>query len=135
PSGVPAPIENPGNVVSSNSDTDSSPQLVASSTSVPFGAQLIAPSLSDPITPFPEAETEQTIKLTSRQQRVLRYLARRHMRSIRVTRRQLAENGEPELTSEDSEPGVSPESQPAEVTPHKTQPLSGVSHLKTQPLG
>src|SRR5258706_6150692 len=75
--GVPTPIENPGNVVSSTSDTDASAQLVASSASLPIvGTQSIAPSLPEPTTPYPELETEQTIKLTSRQQRVLRYLAR-----------------------------------------------------------
>ncbi|HJT55598.1 MAG TPA: PBP1A family penicillin-binding protein, partial [Ktedonobacteraceae bacterium] len=146
---IPASIENPAIVVSSTSETDAIVQLATPSTPVP-ASQL------DPATPVTEEEDEQTITLTPRQQRVLRYLARRHMRNIRIVKRQAPVESEPEgtpessepeavVSTEENEPGATPESRepepvvateskPTEVTLRKTQPLFGIAHLKTQPL-
>ncbi|HZU67488.1 MAG TPA: PBP1A family penicillin-binding protein [Ktedonobacteraceae bacterium] len=128
--GIEASGGNAGTVVSSTSDTGAIAPLQA------IDAQSIVPSQLDPVTPLPEEEGEQTIELTPQQQRVLRYLARRHMRNVRVTRRQSAGNSKPGEIEEsgEPEPTVNPESSPAGVTSHKTQPLAGIFHFKTQPL-
>src|SRR5437588_101785 len=143
--GVPAPdpIEMPGNVESSPPGTAADAQLIAYTTPLSVGAQLNGPStpepitpvpdvvaqltplqISDPITPLPQSDTEETIELTLQQQKVLRYIARRHMRNIRISKRQHSGNSASEAIDENSQ-GVS----------HlKTQPLTGITHLKTQPL-
>ena len=147
----------PANTNETTEEQVSSPQHTDPITPLPAStAQSNSSSQLDPVTPLPEEEDEQTITLTPRQQRVLRYLARRHMRNIRVVKRQApeesrpgmtresgepepvaaTEENEPEATPESSEPEpiVATESKPTEVTLHKTQPLFGVAHLKTQPL-
>src|SRR5579885_682343 len=142
--GIEASGGNAGTVVSSTSDTGAIAPLQA------IDAQSIVPSRLDPVTPLPEEEGEQTIELTPQQQRVLRYLARRHMRNVRVTRRQIAANSKPGEIEESGEPAEEAgdrlntegdhkgtplqESPLAEVTAHKTQPLAGIFYLKTQPL-
>ncbi len=144
PGSIPDPSQNPRIVVSSTPVTGvtASPQAL--------DAQSTVPSRLDPVTPLPEEEGEQTIELTPQQQRVLRYLARRHMRNVRVTRRQIAANSKPGEIEESGEPAEEAgdrlntegdhkgtplqESPLAEVTAHKTQPLAGIFYLKTQPL-
>lgn len=123
---APAPIEMPGNVESSPFDPV---------TPLPdVGVQLTPPQISDPITPLPQADTEETIELTPQQLKALHYLARRHMRNIRISKRQYFKNAEPEITQEDSELEVLPGPQPAEVALPDTSPSAGVWHLETQPL-
>jgi 1A family penicillin-binding protein len=100
---------------------------------------------ADPITPLPESETEETIHLTPQQLRVLRYLARRHMRNIRVSKRQHFKSNESAATHENNKPEAAHEPvqahaalpntpPPVEVSHLSTQPLTGITHLKTQPL-
>ncbi|HEX6479850.1 MAG TPA: transglycosylase domain-containing protein [Ktedonobacteraceae bacterium] len=122
---TPDPIEMPGNVESSPFETVADTQLIASTTPVSVGAQLngpltpepitplpdseaqfSGPSIAEPVTPLPQADTEEPIELTLQQQKVLHYLARRHMRNIRISKRQYFKNTEPEITQENSQPEV-----------------------------